>query len=81
MDQKNIFLWNLIQVSKETYNNIPELINITHTELSIYGKNKIYLNPFNLFFKATSDDITQTSDQIVTDIEDSKKKKKKKKSF
>eukprot|EP01080_Neovahlkampfia_damariscottae_P005164 gene5164-8770_t len=54
-DQKNIFLWNLIQISKETYNNIPELINLTHTELSIY---------------ATTDEITQSSDQIVSEIED-----------
>jgi hypothetical protein len=67
MDQKNIFLWNLIQVTKEIYNNIPELLNMTHTELSIYGlKNELFNTN-----TATIDDMSQSTDQIVSDIEDS----------
>lgn len=81
VDKRNIFLWKLLQLITETYNFTPELINITHLELSFFSNpdeeedivTEVEMNQEDLFTKDEELMIMKILEQYKIEISDSKK--------
>jgi hypothetical protein len=81
-DVRNVFLWKLLQLITETFNTSPELINITHLELSFFAnlddsisnnQEEVFMEQQELFTLEEESLITRILENYKIDISDSKK--------